>query len=591
MTSESLSLTARLSRVFSETFADLGLDPSYGVAVPSNRPDLSQFQCNGALPAAKAARKNPRKLAEAVVEGIPGKGDFSDISVAGPGFVNVSFTDSFLARHLEALDSSACLGCCRDLSRHIVVDFCGPNVAKPMHVGHLRSTIIGDCLQRLFRFVGYRVTSDIHMGDWGLQMGMLICECERQMPQLPYFDPAQTGPLPSTSPVTIEDLQEMYPRAAQRCKNDGAELSAAQRATRELQQGHPGYRALWQHFVDVSMVAVKEDLGRSGVAFSLWQGESHSNDALQGMLEDLRDRGLASESDGAVIVPVARDGDPVDMPPMVVVNSEGGHLYAATDLATIRDRVRGMKADSILYVVDKRQQLHFEQVFRAARLASYAGNAELEHIPFGTMNGPDGKPFKTREGGVMRLTELMDMVRDKALVRMAEGHIAETLDPTEREQIAEQVGMATLKFADLSNHRTTDYVFDLDQFSQFEGRTGPYLLYSAVRIKSILRKAQARGLGPGDFVPAASGVERDLVLALCAFPDAVEKACAERAPNHLCEFGYVLARAFSRFYMDCHVLSATDPAVQGSWLRLCSLCLRELTTVLDLLGIEVPERM
>jgi arginyl-tRNA synthetase len=591
MNKESLSLTIWLSQIFSEAFDKCGLDPAHGIVVPSNRPDLSQFQCNGALAAAKASKRNPRVLAQEVIDAISSKEDFSDISVAGAGFINVSLTDAFLAQHLADLESSARLGYGHGSSRHVVIDFCGPNVAKPMHVGHLRSTIIGDCLQRLFRFVGDQVTSDIHMGDWGLQMGMLIRECERQMPGFPYFAPDYIGTFPSASPVTIDDLQEMYPRAAQRCKESDAELGLAQRATKELQQGRPGYRALWQHFVDVSFAAVKEDIGRLGVTFDLWRGESYTNDDLPSLITDLRARGLAIESDGAIIVPVSRADESASIPPMILVNSEGGQLYAATDLATIRDRVDEMKADSILYVVDKRQQLHFEQVFHVAKLASYAGDAELEHIPFGTMNGSDGKPFKTREGGVMRLSKLMDMIKEKVSSRMAEGNIAAELDPAERNQIAEQVGIATLKFADLSNHRTTDYIFDLDLFSQFEGKTGPYLLYSAVRIKSILRKAQMRNLAPGTYVPPVSNVERNLWIALLRFPDAVEKAYVERAPNYLCEFGYDLARAFSRFYMDCHILGTTDPMVQGSWLRLCSLCLHELTTTLELLGIEIPDRM
>ncbi len=588
----SISMIGKLTTMFSRAFESCGLDPRLSRVIISDRPDLGQFQCNGALAAARAEKKNPKAIAEAVIEALQDRHIFSDISIAGAGFINLTLTDAFLASHMEEMAGDDRLGCAKTSQpRNVIIDFGGPNVAKPMHVGHLRSTIIGDCLQRLLRFTGENVTSDIHLGDWGLQMGMLICELRRRQPELPYFDASYAAPYPDKTPVTIDDLEEMYPLASARCKGDEREMESARTATAELQQGRPGYRALWSHFVNVSVNALKDDFGKLGVSFDLWRGESYYNERLPGMIEQLKERGNARVSEGAVVIPVSSPSDKKEVPPLILEKSEGGYLYGTTDLATIEERTGELNADLVLYVVDKRQHLHFEQVFRAARIVSLARNTGLEHIAFGTMNGPDGKPFKTRAGGVMKLKDLISMVTENALVRMRENRIAEDFDEPERQSIARQVGIATLKFADLGNHRTSDYVFDLANFSRFEGRTGPYLLYTAVRIKSILRKAKDEGLDPGPILAPTVPVERELMLNLSWLPEKITNACAERAPNYLCDFVYTLAQVFSRFYQQCHILSEKDPAVQSSWLALSQLCLRELELVLSLLGMNVPERM
>ena len=585
------SLTQRLTEIVSAAFADAGLPAELGAVVRSDRPDLGQFQCNGSLAAAKVAKTPPRKLAESVVERLQGNEALAEISLAGPGFINLTLTDGFLAEYSDALAADVRLGVAgAEAPQAVVLDFGGPNIAKPMHVGHLRATIIGDCLQRLFRLAGHRVTSDVHMGDWGLPMGMLISEIAIRQPDLPYFDERFDGPYPTDSPVSMEELEALYPKAAADCKSDPERLEAARQATAELQRHRPGYQALWRHFMDVSVSGMRADFGSLGVQFDLWKGEADVHDLIAPMVERLRSEGVAEESDGAVVITVAEEADKSEMPPLILLKSDGGAMYGTTDLATIMDRVQIYDPDLMLYVVDQRQSLHFEQVFRSARKSGIAGKAGLEHIGFGTMNGKDGKPFKTRAGGVMRLGDLIGMATEQAMIRLREEGLAADYPEEEREQIARMVGIAAIKFADLSNHRLSNYIFDLDRFTRFEGRTGPYLQYAAVRIKSLLRKAEAQGVAPGPIVPPAD-VERDLLLLLGQLPDAIDTAIARRAPNELCDFAFRLAQEFSRFYAACHILSESDEALRGSRLTLARLALRELELLLSLLGIEIPERM
>jgi len=579
-----------IGEVIGGAFEACGMRREHGAVAASNRPDLGQFQCNGALAAAKEQRRNPMAIAEEVVAGLDRPEMFARLGVAKPGFINIVLGDDFLAGWANRLAEDDRLGCpLTPRPRRVVIDFGGPNVAKSMHVGHLRSAIIGESLQRLFRFVGDDVVSDIHLGDWGTQMGMLIGAVRRMRPQLPYFDADNQGPFPSDSPVTVADLERVYPEATARCEADPAEMAAARQATAELQQGRAGYRALWRHFVDVSVAALKRDYANLGVRFDLWKGESDVQDLIPGMLEALKRSGAARLSDGALVIDLDRAEKSV--PPFLLVKSDGGVMYSTTDLATLKERTETMRAELILYVVDKRQALHFRQLFEAARLTGIAGDAGLEHIAFGTVNGPDGRPFKTREGGVMRLQDLMAMAEDEALRRLHQAHLAERYPAAEKQAIARKVALATVKYADLSNHRTSDYVFDLENVSRFEGRTGPYLLYSAVRIKSLLAKAAEAGLRPGPIAAPAIPVERDLVLALAQLPRAVATAYDRRAPNHLCELAYNLAQAFSRFYESCHILSEPEPSLQASWLALSRLCLRTLERTLALLGIELPDRM
>lgn len=582
------SLAGELSRIVGAAFEAEGLEARFGQVQASDRPDLAQFQCNGALAAAKAAKSNPRAIAEKIAARLKTESLFAKVEIAGPGFLNFDLSDDALNARAAAIDPAQGAG--TGVGKSVVIDFGGPNVAKPMHVGHLRSSIIGDCLQRLYRANGWTVVSDVHLGDWGLQMGQLISEIELEQPSLPYFDVNSTGPYPETSPVTMDDLETLYPRASAACKADPARLEAARRATVDLQAGRPGYRALWRHFVKVSEVGLAREFGALGVKFDLWNGESSVDALIPPMIDDLKARGLAELSEGALVVPVAKDDDKKPLPPLILVKSEGGVLYGTTDLATIVERVREQNPDLILYVVDHRQHGHFEQVFRAAEKAGLNGKAELEHVGYGTMNGADGKPFKTRAGGVMKLHDLIGMAKAEAEKRLAEQGIGADFSAEERAEIARKVGIATIKFADLSNHRTTDYIFDLERFSRFEGKTGPYLQYAAVRIQSMLRKADGQGAERAAPV-IRSPEERKLVLQLLSLSDALAAAEDKRAPNMLCEYAFELAQNFSRFYSEHHVLSEADSGLRASRLGLCALVLAVLTRVLDLLGIEVPERM
>lgn len=583
------SLVADLSFVVGEAFAAEGLDPALGRVTVSDRPDLAQFQSNGALAAAKAAKANPRALAEKVAVHLIADPRFAKVEIAGPGFLNLDLTDEALTAALS--DPGALLG--PDSSgAHgaLLIDFGGPNVAKAMHVGHLRSSILGDALQRLFRFSGYATTSDVHLGDWGKPMGLLITEIAARQPTLPYFDAAYTGAYPGTSPVTMDDLEMLYPQAALAAKNDPARDEAARIATAELQQGRAGYRALWRHFVDVSITGIKREFDSLGVVFDLWKGEADVDLLIGPMLEQVKASGIAEMDDGALIIRVAEPNDKKETPPLILVKRDGGVLYETTDVATIIDRVAQFAPSLILYVVDQRQHEHFEKVFRAARKAGYAGTTELEHVGFGTINGSDGKPFKTRAGGVLKLYDLIEMGKAEAAKRLTEQGIGADYPEDERDEIARQVGLAAIKFADLSNYRLTNYIFDLERFTRFEGKTGPYLQYAAVRVKSLLRRARDEGQVAGTIAIHAAD-ERALALALLRFPDALTETLANRAPNIMCDYAFRLAQAFSSFYAAHHILSEKDAALRASRLALSALSLRALETSLGLLGIEVPERM
>lgn len=583
-------LRTRLGEAVAAAFAAEGLPAELGRVNPSDRPDLADFQCNGALAAAKAAKANPREIAGRVVARLTGLPLIEAVEIAGPGFINLKVASAALAGRAADVAADPRAGAALAAApRRVVVDYGGPNVAKPMHVGHLRSSIIGESLKRIFRFRGDTVWGDAHFGDWGFQMGLLIVAAGDEG-LADAFMAEGDGPFPAQSPVTIADLERLYPQAAARAKDDPEFRDRARKATLALQAGRPGYRALWRHMHDVSMAALNRDFAALGVTFDLWKGESDADPLIPEMVADLEARGLLVEDQGARIVRVAREDDKRELPPLLVISSEGSAMYGTTDLATILQRRREQDFDLILYVVDQRQADHFEQVFRAAVLAGYAPEGSLEHLGFGTMNGPDGKPFKTRAGGVLKLADLIEMTRDKARARLHEAGLGEDLPPEEFEDIAGKVAVAALKFADLSNWRGTSYVFDLDRFTSFEGRTGPYLLYQAVRIKSLLRKAEAEGAQAGP-IAVAEPAERDLALVLDAFDQAVGEAYDRRGPNAVAEHAYRLSQAFSKFYAACPVLAAPDAAARGSRLALCGATLRQLELALDLLGIATPERM
>ena len=587
-----MSLLTDLSATFAAAFESLGLDRAHGEVVVSGRPELGQFQCNGALPAAKEAGSNPREIAGAIIERIESE-DIERLSVAGPGFINISLTNAAIGSHLSRITDDRHLGLEPAAEpKTVVVDYGGPNVAKAMHVGHLRATLIGDSVARIGRFVGHDIITDAHFGDWGTQMGMVIVGIRQRMPDLPYFDPDHTGPYPDQAPVTLEDLQEIYPKISADAKNDPTVAEAARRATLELQEGRKGYRALWEHLVEVSMSSQRADFQDLGVEFDLWHAESTVHDRVYPIIAGMRAKDIAVESEGALVVPIAEPDDTKDIPPLLMLKSDGAYLYTTTDVATVDLRVADLHADEILYVVDARQGLHFEQVFRVARKAGIAPpDVVLEHVKFGTMNGPDGKPFKTREGGVVSLRDLIDMVTGAAIARLDEAEIAQEYPPDERREIARRVGLAALKFGELQNHRTSNYVFDLDRFLSFDGKTGPYLQYGVVRTGSVLKEAAARDLSPGLLVAPTIDQERDLMLALLRFPEIVERSWEFRAPNHLAEYAFEVTQQFNRFYEECHILSEPDEERQASWLRLIDLTGRLLTTTLELLGISVPERM
>ncbi|GAA0559365.1 arginine--tRNA ligase [Rhizomicrobium electricum] len=585
------ALTRELTAIVSDAFAAEGLSAEFGTVKRSDRPDLAQFQCNGALPAAKQAKTNPRALATKVADRLKQNPIFAKVEIAGPGFINLDLTDEALAARVAAVSKDDRLGAPETgTGKTMVIDYGGPNVAKPMHVGHLRSAIIGDSLKRLFRANGWKVIGDVHLGDWGLQMGQLISEVELRGMAPIYFDANFTGPYPDESPVTMDDLEVLYPAASAACKADPARLELARKATAELQAGRPGYMALWKHFFAVSEKGLKREYGSLGIEFDLWNGEASVDPLIPPMIDDLKARGIAEESEGALVIQISEPDDKKEMPPLILLKSDGAALYGTTDLATIVDRVKSFDPDFILYVVDQRQHGHFEQVFRGARKSGLAGKAELEHAGFGTMNGPDGKPFKTRAGGVMKLFDLIAMTTDAAKARIAEAGLGADYPVEEQEDIAQKVGIAALKFADLSNWRLTDYIFDLDRFTKFEGKTGPYLQYAAVRIRSILRKAEEQGFVTAPPV-VRSAVERALVLKILALPEAMESAEEKRAPNFLCEYVFELAQEFSRFYAEHHILSEPDADLRAARLGLCALTLAVLTKALDLLGIEVPTRM
>jgi arginyl-tRNA synthetase len=597
-------LKSALSEAAGAAFAAEGVAPEYGRVTASDRPDLADFQCNGALAAAKALKANPRQIAERVVERLKADPRLSSVSLAGPGFINFTLADAALSERAEAIaHDSRAGGETVAAPRRVIVDYAGPNVAKPMHVGHLRASIIGESIKRLFRFRGDTVWGDAHFGDWGFQMGLLITAIAEEQPSLAFFADGE-GPFPADSPVTLADLERLYPAAAARTKEwlgegedkipnpafDPAFRDRARQATAELQAGRAGYRALWVHFIGVSRPALQRDFGALGIHFDLWKGESDADPLIPEMVEDLKAKGLLEPDQGAQIVRVAREGDRKKVNPLIVVTRDGSAMYGTTDLATIVDRRREQDPDLMLYVVDQRQADHFEQVFRAAYLAGYAPEGSLEHLGFGTMNGADGKPFKTRAGGVLKLNDLIEMTRDKARARLIEvGRDAE-LSPQDFEATADKVAVAALKFADLSNWRGTSYIFDLERFSSFEGKTGPYLLYQAVRAKNILRKAADDGLALGAIV-ITDPAERDLALALDAFETALQEAYDKRAPNYIAEHAYRLGQTFAKFYAACPVLAASDAGVRASRLRLTEAMLRQLELALELLGIGTPERM
>jgi len=574
-----MSVQTHLSELAGKAFVDLGLPAELGEVLPSQRPELAQYQCNGAMAAAKQAGKPPREIAAAVADSLATHPEIARSEVAGPGFININLTDEALAVWANRTAEDDHLGFDTTTNPlNVLVDYAGPNVAKAMHVGHLRATIIGDSLARLFAFAGHHVIRDPHFGDWGFQMGLLIATVQEQGL--------------NARQITLDDLQRLYPEATARAADDAKFAERARVTTVALQQGDEEALAIWRQMKAVSEDSQRRDFAALGIEFDLWYGESDVADRLKPLVERLDEDGITEESDGALVVRVDLPDDNREWPPLILLSRAGGFLYSATDVATVAMRVDDLGIELMLYVVDRRQADHLAQVFRAARKAGIApDDVTMEHIGFGTMNGPDGKPFKTREGGVVRLGDVIDMIKTAARERLDDAHIAEDYSEEERELIARQVGIAALKFGDLINNRASDYVFDLGRFSSFEGKTGPYLQYAAVRIRSILRKAEERGFEPRSIVAPTIDVERDLILELLRFPEVVQRGIDLRAPNHIAEYAHGLAGQWNRFYDRCHILNEADAGRRGSWLSLAAWTENTLETLLYLLGIEVPQRM
>ena len=583
-----LKLIDLISREVSGAFAAAGYDEAYGKVTVSNRPDLCEYQCNGALPAAKVYHKPPMAIAEDVAAQLAGNVNFERVEACRPGFINLRLSPASLADYLEKMRTSERFGVEPDPAAcRMIIDYGGPNVAKPLHVGHLRSAIIGESLKRIFRFFGNDVVGDIHMGDWGLQMGLIIAELRERHPELPYFDEAFAGEYPAEAPFTIADLEEIYPAASAKSKTDEAFAAKAHDMTRRLQEGDRGCRALWEHIMRLSVADLKKNYSRLDVDFELWLGESDAQPYIEPMLGIMQDKGLAQRSDGALVVDVSEPEDTKQIPPCILLKSDGATLYATTDLATLLQRMGDYQPGRIYYVTDKRQNLHFEQVFRAARKAGIVPpEVRLDHLGFGTMNGPDGKPFKTREGGVMRLERLIAEITEFVEKKIEDNQV---VGDAERPETARKIAMAALKYGDLSNQPTKDYVFDLDRFAAFEGNTGPYILYTIVRIKSILSRAES---ADALCVRAAlSPEEKAMQLVISRLADNLELACRDSAPNLICAYIYELAGAVNKFYHETRILTEPDPEKKAGFLAGIALAKSVLETCIDLLGFEAPDKM
>ena len=570
-----------------QAFQDAGYEPSFGRVTVSNRPDLCEYQCNGALAAAKQYKCAPIQIAKAVAEKLD-PSDYSMIDAVMPGFINLKLSDSFLQAYLEQMRTTEGFGVEKTgTGKTIVIDYGGPNVAKPLHIGHLRSAIIGESLKRLYKFFGYHAIGDIHLGDWGLQMGLIIAELQERQPELPYFDPDFTGEYPKEAPFTISQLEEIYPAAAAKKKEDPDFAEKAHTATFELQQGRRGYRALWDHIMAVSVADLKKNYDNLNVSFESWLGESDADPLIPAMVEDLKVRGLAVPSEGAWVIPVALPEDKKEVPPCILVKSDGAAIYATTDLATMIQRMADFQPDKILYITDKRQSLHFEQVFRAARKAGIVKpETQLEHLGFGTMNGKDGRPFKTRDGGVMRLEQLISDMTDFVRTKVVENRI---VSQEEVEATTARIAMAALKYGDLSNQPTKDYIFDMDRFAAFEGNTGPYILYTIVRVKSILAKYGVWETLP--IQPPANGYAKELMLSITRFAPALESALSSSAPNLICAYIYELAGCVNKFYHETRILGEEDKTLQAGYIALIGLAKQVLETCIDILGFSAPEKM
>ena len=579
-------------------FTGQGYDAKYGKVTLSNRPDLCEYQCNGAMAAAKEYKCAPFMISDKIAQALAENELFESVESVKPGFINMKVSPAYLAKYVSDMKADeGRFGC--DKAAHpktIIVDYGGANVAKPLHVGHLRSAVIGESIKRIGKFMGHHMIGDVHLGDWGLQMGLIIVELKERKPDLVYYDESYTGEYPKEAPFTISELEEIYPTASKKSKEDEAFREAAMEATSQLQAGRRGYRALLAHILDVSVTDLKKNYDNLNVSFELWKGESDAQPYIPDMVQMMKDKGFAYMSEGALVVDVKEDTDTKEIPPCIILKSDGASLYSTTDLATIVMRMQDYNPDAIIYLTDQRQSMHFVQVFRCARKTGLVGSdVELTHIGFGTMNGKDGKPFKTRDGGVMRLEYLLDEINEEMLKKITENQKEkENLDISEEEakQTAKTVALAAVKYGDLSNQASKDYCFDIERFTSFEGNTGPYILYTIVRIKSILKKYTAKNSLPdAPILGAHSASEKNLMLVLSRFNAMMENAYEEKAPHKICAYIYELANAFNGFYHETKILSEEDFKVQASYIGLLVLTKNILETCINVLGFSAPDRM
>ena len=575
-----------ITKKMQQAFEKAGYDPSFGRVTVSNRPDLCEYQCNGALAAAKQYKCALIQIAKAVAEQLD-RSDYDMCEAVMPGFLNLKLSGTFLAAYLDEMRTAKDFGVEKiGQGKTIVVDYGGANVAKPLHIGHLRPAIIGEALKRLYKFLGYNAIGDVHLGDWGLQMGLIIAELQEREPELPYFDEGFTGEYPKEAPFTVTDLEEIYPTASAK-KADPEFSHKSHQATLELQQGRRGYRSLWQHIMNVSVADLKKNYDNLDVHFEKWLGESDADPYIPTMVADMKNRGIAVQSEGAWVIPVAEEGDKKEMPPCILVKSDGSAIYATTDLATLVQRMQDWNPDKVLYVTDKRQNLHFEQVFRAARKAGIVKpETELEHVGFGTMNGKDGKPFKTRDGGVLRLEQLIADMTDFVRAKVVENQIVEE---DQVEATTAKIAMAALKYGDLSNQPTKDYNFDMERFAAFEGNTGPYILYTIVRVKSILSRYGAWEALPIQ-VPA-NPFAKELMIAITKLGPTLEAALRSSSPNLICAYIYELAGCVNKFYHETRILSEEDEALKAGYISLIGLAKNILEQCIQILGFSAPEKM
>ena len=582
-----------ISAEMAEAFAQAGYDAELGKVTVSNRPDLCEYQCNGAMAGAKRYHKAPIMIAADVAAKLQGSEVFSTVEAVKPGFLNLKIREEFLTSYLNEMRSADKFGLEEPRKpASIILDYGGPNVAKPLHVGHLRSAVIGEAVKRIARYHGEKVIGDIHLGDWGLQMGLVITEVSKRQPDLCYFDPGYEGEYPQEAPFTVTELEEIYPTASKKSKEDAQYYAEAMENTHKLQEGERGLRALWNKIIEVSVADMKKNYANLDVDFDLWWGESTVHDAIPAMVASMKEKGLAYESNGALVVDVAQETDSKEIPPCIILKSDGAALYTTTDLATISERERLYHPDQIVYITDKRQELHFQQVFRTARKCGLIPEStQLRHIGFGTMNGKDGKPFKTRDGGVMKLSDLIHDINEEMRGKIASNP---EIGPEEADKTARQVALAALKYGDLSNQASKDYIFDIERFTSFEGDTGPYILYTIVRIKSILAKYQAAGgKDPAQLQigPARSKAEKDLMTDLAGFNAMMDSAYTEIAPHRICAYIYQLSNDFNSFYHSTKILTEEDSAKKESWIALLKLTLDMLSACIDVLGFSAPERM